>query len=67
MYEEVTFKAEIAGLLPDNLNTDAHKNACWLVYCNAQSPDNNRLVAGRLPLTRPEFRRRSTAAVRLAT
>ncbi len=48
MYEEVTFKAEIAGLLPSDFNTDAHKNACWLVYCNAQSPDHNRLVAGRL-------------------
>ena len=48
MYEEVTFKAEIGGLLPADMNTDAHKNACWRVYRNAQAPDHNRLVAGRL-------------------
>lgn len=48
MYEEITFKAEIAGLLPAGLNTDAHKHACWRVYNNAQAPEHNRLVAGRL-------------------
>ncbi len=48
MYEEVTFKAEIASLLPSGFNTDAHRNACWQVYNNAQAPDHNRLVAGRL-------------------
>ena len=48
MYKETTFKAEIAGLLPADLNTVVHKDACWQVYQNAQAPDNARLVAGRL-------------------
>lgn len=48
MYDEVSFKAEIAGLLPEDLNTVVHKDACWQVYNNAQNPDNSRLVAGRM-------------------
>jgi hypothetical protein len=42
MYKEATFRSELASL------SETQKMICWQVYCNAASPTNNRLVAGRI-------------------